>query len=295
VVIEVIRAWGLDDYASLTPKLDPYASLELLDMAAQPRSRGRGRTQGRSGTNEPVWRNYLELGTCGREARIAIEILDELSIMADTKIAVGEVRLRDLPVGEPRMLSLNPFDAAGGAAAADRSCVVLDGGVSPWPHGLDPSDEELLKKAPGRGTFKPVIQVRRLDPNLAPAQCRMTLFLVRHGESEWNEAKANRRFDVMAKSYDHPLNIKGVRQALKVHHAWSSAAPRSGSSSAVSTLPGAPDAAQDTADAGLADVSLRDSVRVAEPPAEDAVEERDVSENSACNRSSVRAACTPPR
>ena len=100
--------------------------------------------------------------------------------------------VRSIPSAENR-----PNQAA--AATADRSCTVLDGGVSPWPHGLDPSNEKQLKNAPGRGTFTPVIQVRRLDPSLVPAQCRMTLFLVRHGESEWNEAKANHRFDVMAK------------------------------------------------------------------------------------------------
>jgi broad specificity phosphatase PhoE len=264
VVIEVIQAWGLpptsswegaDTYTG-APKLDPYASLELMDWHDQPRSRGQGRTQGRSGTNEPVWRNYIELGTGRSGAQITIEILDEVSIMTDTKIAVGEVRLRDLPVGEPRMLQLKPFDDTGGGAdmQQDRRCSIMDGSGTPWPGGLDPSNAQQMKKAPGRGKLIPIIQLRRLDPDLTPAQCRMTLFLVRHGESEWNEAKANRRFDVMAKSYDHPLNIKGVRQALKVHHAWSSAARSSGSSLALGDTEGsvvqpADGAGQDDAEA----------------------------------------------
>ena len=277
VVIEVIQAWGLpptsswaapDKYTS-APKLDPYASLKLIDWHDEPRDRGMGRTQARSGCNEPVWRNYIELGTSKKEAVIQIDIYDEVSIMADTKIAMGQVKLSQLPLGESRMMTLQPFDPAATAApAAAGMCKIMDGAGTPWPGGLDPRRSE---SAPGRGKFIPIIQLRRLDPDVTPAQCRMTMFLVRHGESEWNEAKANHRFDVMAGGYDHPLNSKGVRQALGVHHAWASAARSSAGSAAMaaaalSTGDGEGDASASAGDdslahqSSLAEISLRDSV-----------------------------------
>ena len=272
VVIEVIQAWGLpttsswaspDKYAG-APKLDPYASLKLIDWHDEPRDRGMGRTQARSGCNEPVWRNYIELGTSRKEALVQIEIYDEVSIMADTKIAMGQVKLKDLPPGEARMMTLQPFDPAATAAAQEKTsllCKIMDGAGTPWPGGLDPRRSE---SAPGRGKFIPIIQLRRLDPDITPVNCRMTMFLVRHGESEWNEAKANHRFDVMAGGYDHPLNSKGMRQALGVHHAWASAARSSAGSAAMaaalSTGGGEDDASAGASAASLAEISLRDSV-----------------------------------
>mmetsp|Transcript_19118 Transcript_19118/g.49016 ORF Transcript_19118/g.49016 Transcript_19118/m.49016 type:complete len:497 (+) Transcript_19118:169-1659(+) len=42
---------------------------------------------------------------------------------------------------------------------------------------------------------------------------RKTVFLLRHGESVWNRAQAQRRLDEMAKTTDHPLSATGRQQA----------------------------------------------------------------------------------
>ena len=51
---------------------------------------------------------------------------------------------------------------------------------------------------------------------------QMVLFVVRHGESEWNQARAENNFFAMAGSYDHPLNSTGLQQAKVLASSWPS-------------------------------------------------------------------------
>jgi len=53
------------------------------------------------------------------------------------------------------------------------------------------------------------VRVRRSFPSV-----RKKLILIRHGESEWNDAQSNNKFRVMLARVDHPLTAVGVDQAL---------------------------------------------------------------------------------
>ena len=46
------------------------------------------------------------------------------------------------------------------------------------------------------------------------------IFLIRHGESYWNQAQANNDVIGMLKQYDHPLNAVGVEQARSLNRKW---------------------------------------------------------------------------
>ncbi|KAK3251205.1 hypothetical protein CYMTET_39445 [Cymbomonas tetramitiformis] len=53
-----------------------------------------------------------------------------------------------------------------------------------------------------------------------PLVTRKRLFLVRHGESEWNEAQEKKHLVNMMKQVDHPLNGVGIAQAQELQAKW---------------------------------------------------------------------------
>ena len=48
---------------------------------------------------------------------------------------------------------------------------------------------------------------------------RKTVFLLRHGQSRWNEAQRNRRLDALV-AFDHPLTRLGAEQAIALRERW---------------------------------------------------------------------------
>ena len=54
---------------------------------------------------------------------------------------------------------------------------------------------------------------------VSPSFSRKTVFLVRHGQSRWNEAQRNRRLDALV-AFDHPLTRLGAEQALRLREQW---------------------------------------------------------------------------
>ena len=55
------------------------------------------------------------------------------------------------------------------------------------------------------------------------ASSQKTLYLVRHGESKWNEAQSDVNLVNMMKTVDHPLNGTGIEQANKLNTLWTAA------------------------------------------------------------------------
>lgn len=49
---------------------------------------------------------------------------------------------------------------------------------------------------------------------------KKTLFLIRHGESKWNDAQAKLSVSNMVKQYDHELNNIGIEQAQEFNSRW---------------------------------------------------------------------------
>ena len=61
---------------------------------------------------------------------------------------------------------------------------------------------------------QPLITLARVVPEAAPP--RKTVYLVRHGESVWNAAQANKDVVAMLSAVDHPLNETGRSQAERL-------------------------------------------------------------------------------
>mmetsp|Transcript_35705 Transcript_35705/g.60178 ORF Transcript_35705/g.60178 Transcript_35705/m.60178 type:complete len:442 (+) Transcript_35705:190-1515(+) len=55
----------------------------------------------------------------------------------------------------------------------------------------------------------------------APQESVKWIFMIRHGESKWNEAQRSVNVLNMMKTVDHPLNGTGVQQAQKLQQDWS--------------------------------------------------------------------------
>jgi broad specificity phosphatase PhoE len=199
----------------------PYAKVQLVNLVSSPnreggitisnasRRMGQGRTQGRTGCSNPEWHNYLQLGRVSESESegdnyLLIQIYDNSwegagrDRFEDTCVASGRVLLHDVPddgIGRPYLLTR--FDQSS---------------TDPYP----PCPQEVPSD---RKTQHPVIILRRLAAN-TPARPRMILCLIRHGESEWNEAKSARNLYKMVRSFDHPLSALGVKQANSLRQAW---------------------------------------------------------------------------
>lgn len=233
IVLEVVRATQLPanselyspaaEPAAARSKLNPYARIQLVNLVAtslpegglkihkESRRMGQGRTQSRSECSVPEWHNYVELGCASADASTAendyllIEIFDSVLESAgrdrfsDYRIAAGRIRLREIPA-DNRLHHIFLTRVEDSETDPFPPCTESDG---PSANGLE----------------KPCVQLRRLSSDI-PRKSRLKVFLVRHGESEWNEAKATNNFYTMAKSFDHPLNSVGVKQAEAIHAAW---------------------------------------------------------------------------
>merc|ERR1711871_1158165 len=55
-------------------------------------------------------------------------------------------------------------------------------------------------------------------PFSAPVE--KTFFLIRHGESKWNEAQGKGNVVGMIMHHDPPLNVEGIEQALTFNNTW---------------------------------------------------------------------------
>lgn len=86
-----------------------------------------------------------------------------------------------------------------------------------------------IRRADGRALKKrPYCVVARAPP--PPPGRRRTLFLIRHGESVWNEAQANHNAVAMLSDTDHPLNAAGRAQAESLRDALSAEAAEAAAS-----------------------------------------------------------------
>ena len=79
------------------------------------------------------------------------------------------------------------------------------------PIGGAPADFDVTpEKKPGEGK-RPRVRLQRVDASGMPS--KKTLYIVRHGESVWNKAQAEKDVATMLSTTDHPLNDEGRKQA----------------------------------------------------------------------------------
>jgi len=69
------------------------------------------------------------------------------------------------------------------------------------------------------------IFLRRVPVSTGPPRT-VSLILVRHGESRWNEAKSDQNYSAMVSKRDHPLTPVGVGQARALNDKWRRALSR---------------------------------------------------------------------
>jgi hypothetical protein len=246
---------------------NPYAQVQLVNLVSSPeegggikvsssksRRLGLGRTQTRGTCSNPVWHNYLELGCAAQpdmegDDTLLIVVLDSETETAsrpneDTWVASARIPIQAVPAdGTTRQFRLTRWH---------------EGNTDPYPV----CPQLTAAAAAGSSSHPVIISLRRL-PTSTPTQPRMTLYhphvtsitiraqnsglteiylrfatpililetpsryLVRHGESEWNQAKAAGHLYTMAKSYDHPLSALGVQQARQLRSSWAGAGPES--------------------------------------------------------------------
>jgi len=62
--------------------------------------------------------------------------------------------------------------------------------------------------------------VLELERVVAGTPCQKSVFLIRHGQSTWNEAKARMNLVAMGGNVDHPLTLLGVTQAQNFNKRW---------------------------------------------------------------------------
>jgi len=150
-------------------------------------------TQRRRSTTDPVWNSIRDYGIEPKDDDILFaELYDHDSMSPDDLIGTISV-----PIGEIR----NRLDEDITAEVELNE----DGEANMVASESNPS---VLKQC--------AITFRRWA---APENTKITFFVIRHGESKWNEAMAEKDVGAMVAN-DHELNIIGINQAKSLNKSW---------------------------------------------------------------------------
>lgn len=178
----------------LTSESDPFIVMELLTASGVVKNAAKWPVKWDS--NHPTWNSCRVLGKApasGGGLRVRLTLYDynetAIGISGQTNDLIGtaEVGLSELRAGAapstlPVQLKLSKLQHA-------RNSIT----------------------SPSRAS-DPVITLARWPPEAVPPP-RKTVYLVRHGESVWNAAQADKNVVAMLSEVDHPLNETGRRQA----------------------------------------------------------------------------------
>lgn len=110
-------------------------------------------------------------------------------------------------------LDMYDYDIPGVQGSDDfmgRICVLVKDLVPNQVYDL-PLRNKKGKETAARITFKRIV---------SPATLRKRVYLIRHGESKWNEAQESNNLVDMLKTVDHSLNEVGVQQAQGLEARW---------------------------------------------------------------------------
>lgn len=86
---------------------------------------------------------------------------------------------------------------------------------------LDLKLEKRLKSVDG-GVPSITIRLVELERSISPKKIRKEFYVIRHGESVWNESQSGKNIKGMVKQYDHELTMKGIEQAQAFNEKWNS-------------------------------------------------------------------------
>lgn len=83
-------------------------------------------------------------------------------------------------------------------------------------------DVKLKKGLRSEDGEKSTITIRlvKLERNIKPKKTRKEFFVIRHGESVWNESQEGKHIKGMISQYDHELTKLGIKQAQNFNERW---------------------------------------------------------------------------
>ena len=206
MVVQIVGATNVPWMDLLSPS-DCFVKMDVINTASGRVYDQSARTLTLEDTTAPTWgRTFLalpvhcEVHPAGDVLRLQIwdEDLPKRAGIADDLIAEGTVPLATLLDGAQHTLDLNMKTTKRKGLAADAAaCTIAVRLIAPLSGAAAPTE--------GRGQRGGAVV--------------KTLFLVRHGESVWNEGEQKKNVAQMA-GFDHPLSSEGVAQALRFNAAW---------------------------------------------------------------------------
>eukprot|EP00048_Salpingoeca_helianthica_P000309 m.40751 g.40751 ORF g.40751 m.40751 type:complete len:503 (+) comp10390_c0_seq1:113-1621(+) len=133
---------------------------------------------------QPVWRSFRDFGFIPNddEHALRVELWDAENFKKNQLIGTAMVPVTSLSEGETKV----------------------------FPVKLQPNIKPHPDRPPATVTLRRII----------PREEEKVVFLIRHGESEWNAAVSDMALHKMLAQVDHPLNTVGVNQAQRLASLW---------------------------------------------------------------------------
>ena len=155
----------------------------------------------RVNTSTPVWNSYIAFPVVPEANDKLILRLYDSGTLNSLKIGTFEIsisKLRQYTIGNLGSFPLKLYDTD-----------------IPAPN---PSEPTLIHLSSLGATQGPVPRsIKAPDSSFSITK---DLFLIRHGESIWNEGKRDSNLIKLIGDYDHPLNSQGVKQAVHLNQQW---------------------------------------------------------------------------
>lgn len=193
-IVDWISATGVPRMDSFDSNSDPFLKTWLEDALGLMISPQKIQSQSRRSTTAPVWHSIRDYGYLPQPDDVLVaELWDKDSFSADDLI--GTVRIPVSKISTEGTALIETFELTSDA----KECMVeQDGKLQPC--------QVMLKRFP------------------APQRTELTFFVIRHGESKWNEAMAEKAVGAMCDT-DHELNIVGINQAIEFNKRWKESQP----------------------------------------------------------------------
>lgn len=186
VVIEIISAENLPkmDIASHS---DPFATVQFTTVDDKPIMDKVHRTQVRTDDHNPVWHNYLTFAFTPEDTdKLVVTLYDE-DITSPDAIGSVDVSFDDLKAEQD---------------------------------GISRPLTMITSKRSDDGESAVRFRLVSVTPRSEFTNITKTVFLIRHGESKWNDAQDKNKVKDMVKQTDHELNAKGIDQARDFNAKW---------------------------------------------------------------------------
>jgi broad specificity phosphatase PhoE len=183
-VVQFVSACEVPKTDILTES-DPYLRARVINIADKRPCSSWVRTPIIWDTRNPVWKSYRDFGLVPHDTDHALVV----------------------ELWDAEKFSQNEFI---GRATIPISEIEIE--VKQFPFQLKSDLKELQGKC--------LISLCRVQPSDAPR----VLYLVRHGQSIWNEAVSDLALHRMIAQVDHPLNTTGIAQAGQLASHWKAAA-----------------------------------------------------------------------